>query len=541
MPPRSLHDVPLAAWQWLDPLIRFILILIVFSWGLFLEACGGQPDYSPELQYVMSFGSFVIALVVGALAQTTLAHLFSYLQGYFLLKKQGIPLQAIMSGEQTAARILIACLIIFRRARYNKQRYGNFFQIISYISIIIIYFLSVGIGGYASSKLGAPYVFYNAPVKWVQAPTQGIEASLNNAFLPENFLGGINMIQYNSLADWVGKTRGGAYEVPFMPQTWTTSANATASGNLKDKDGLIKWNLELELDNINMQYLTAQCNANPNPPCNNDQIARGTTISLMGGKVNKTISWVMCDLPDQDSVQLDCKITLKQGLFPSVTIGFPNNDPRDENLAEVLLRKNELTELNELTDELFSAMEGAFSRPDFQLDLISKNVINQLVTGWNCKGNNTCAQLAGASAAVRYAGALIESANLMYPVDNGIDLDDLVENSKSTGSLTATHKVCIGGSNPMLSVGLMISIPLIMLIIELLPLLFNNKVWWLASDVGYKHIALIRSITECNIGLERTTRPGEITCQTMVRFNPDDDHFGLSTYEPSSSPKKSLV
>jgi hypothetical protein len=534
MPPRSLHDIPLAHWQWQGPLIRFFLILIIFSWGYFLEYCGEQPDYSPELRYLISFGSFIVALVIGALAQATLAHMFAYLQGYFLLKKQGIPLQAVMSGEQTPARVLIACLTIFRRTRYNKQRHGDFFQIILYLSILIIYIFSVGIGAYAASKLDAPYVFYNAPIKWAQAPTQGIKSSLFNAFMPENFIGGVNRIQFNSLADWVDKTRGDIYEVPFLPPTWTTKA----SSNLKDKDGLIKWNLEMELKNINLQYLTAQCNANPDPPCNKDQIVRGTTVSLMGGKENKTISWKLCDLPfDQDSVQLDCKITLKQGLFPRVTIGFPNNDPRDENLAEVLLRKNELVELNELTDELFDAMEKAFSRPDNNLDLISKNVINQLVSGWYCKGNNTCAELTGASTAVRYAGALLESASIMYPVDNAIELDELVENSKTTGFITATHKVCTGGNNPMLSIGLMISVPLLMIIFELLPLLFSNKVWWLASDIGYKHIALLRSATECNIGLERTTRPGEIPCQTIVRFHSDDDHFGLSTYEPSSSKK----
>ncbi|CAB4472842.1 hypothetical protein RhiirA1_416964 [Rhizophagus irregularis] len=541
MPSRSLHDVPLAAWQWQGPLSRFFLILIIFSWGLFLEFCGSQPDYYPELKYLMNLGSFIVALVVGALAQTTLAHMFAYLQGYFLLKKQGIPLQAIMSGEQTPARVLIACLIIFRRTRYNKQRHGSFFQIISYISVLLIYILSVGIGAYAASKLGEPYIFYNAPIMWAQAPTQGIRDSLLNAFIPENSIDGITVIQYNSLSSWVDKTRGREIEVPFLPQTWTTSTNATASGNLKDKDGLMKWNLELELDNANLQYLTAQCNVNPDPPCNKDQIVRGTTISLMAGKENKTISWKLCDLPrDQGSVQLDCKITLKQGLFPRVTIGFPNNGPRDENLAEVLLRKNELTDLNELTDELFDAMEEAYSRPDYKPDIISNNVIKQLVSGWNCEGNNTCAQRVGASAAVRYTGALLESAANLYPIDYSIELDDYVVNSKSTGFLTATHKVCIGGNNPMLMVGLTISIPLLMMIVELIPLLFNNKVWWLASDIGYKHIALIRSVT--NIGfLERTTRPGEIPCQTIVRFNPDDDdHFGLSTYEPSPS-KKVLV
>ncbi|RIA86503.1 hypothetical protein C1645_779529 [Glomus cerebriforme] len=526
--------------------MRFFLILIICLWGYFLEFCGEQPDYSPELRYLMSFGSFVVALVIGALAQASLVHMFAYVQGYFLLKKQGIPLQAVMSGEQTPARVLLACMTILRQIRLGykddkkqRYRYGNFFQIILYASTLIVYVLSVSIGAYAASKLGTPFVYYSAPVKWVQAPTEGIQASLNNAFMPEHLIQGVDLIQFTSLADWVDKTRARNNEVAFLPTTWTTLSKATQDGNLKDKDGLIRWNLEADLSNINMQYLTANCNADPNPSCdNNDQILRGTTVRTMAGKENKTISWQICDLPrDQDPVQLNCNITLKQGLFPHVIIGFPNNAPRDEHLAEVLLRKNELTELTGLTDDLFEAMENAFSRTDYQPDVISKNVVEQLVSGWDCNGNITCAQTNGESATVRYTGALLEAASFMYPTDNSINLDDLIDNSKSTGILTASHKVCIGGNDPLASIALMISIPLLMLIIEILPLLTSNKVWWLASDIGYKHIALLRSASDCKIDLERTTRLGEIPCQTIIWFNAEEDHLGLSSNHQEPSEK----
>jgi len=112
MSPRSLQDMSLASWQWRDPLKKFFLIIIIFAWGCFLEFCGGQPDYTPELRYLMNFGSFIVAIIVGILAELTLAHTFAYVQGFFLLKRQGIPLQAIMSGEQTPLRVLTACLVI---------------------------------------------------------------------------------------------------------------------------------------------------------------------------------------------------------------------------------------------------------------------------------------------------------------------------------------------------------------------------------------------------------------------------------------------
>ncbi|CAG8768004.1 668_t:CDS:1, partial [Funneliformis caledonium] len=238
------------------------------------------------------------------------------------------------------------------------------------------------------------------------------------------------------------------------------------------------------------------------------------------------------------SVRLDCPVTLKQGLFPRVISELPGNSPRDEHLAEILLRKDELTDLGELLDELLDTMEKVFQRPSERTDLISINVIEQLVAGWGCRtGNFTCAQDKGASTTVRYVGALLEAASIMYPVDYLINVDELIGNSTSTGTLTATHKVCKGGRDPMISVGLMISVPLLMIIVELLPLLFGNKVWWLASDIGFKHIALLRSTRPCGtkckndlIDLPKcTTRPGEIPCQTIVRFSENDDHFGLSS------------
>jgi hypothetical protein len=180
-------------------------------------------------------------------------------------------------------------------------------------------------------------------------------------------------------------------------------------------------------------------------------------------------------------------------------------------------------------------MENVFARPEFDnnKDLITNNVLTQLLGHWDCNaGNVTCAQELGTTAAIQFFGARLETANILYPVDNLINVNEWIEKSTSTGSLTVMHKVCMGGSNPILMIGLMIFIPSIMTIIELLPLLFsNNKAWWLASDIGFKHIALLRSTAKSNITLpECTNRPNEITnSQTVVRFNvkPKDDYFGL--------------
>src|SRR6266496_3789207 len=129
--PRTLQDIPLATWQWGGSLMRLILIAIIFTWGFLLEICGEQPDYSPELRYLMNFGSFIMAIIIGALAQSTLVHMFSYIQGYFLLKRNGIPLNAIMSGEQTPARVIASLMVILRHKQdgTKKQGYGKFYQI----------------------------------------------------------------------------------------------------------------------------------------------------------------------------------------------------------------------------------------------------------------------------------------------------------------------------------------------------------------------------------------------------------------------------
>jgi hypothetical protein len=535
MSSRSLQDVPIASWQWQDPLIRFILISIIFASGYLLEACGEQPDYSTELQYLVNFGSFILAIVVGILAQATLSHMFSYIQGYFLLKKQGIPLQAIMSGNQTPSRILSACYVIFKSGTKGdkEQRNNKVYQIFSYASILIVYIASVGVGGYASSKLGTPYVFYSAPIKWVQMPAipdESVRISINNAFLP------IGTIQYSSLARWVEKTRG-VNEVAFMPITWSNSRKAIEDGNLRDADGLLKWRVETELNNINMQYLSAQCDVDLNPPsCNSDQIKRGSLISVTANKENNTITWKICDLLNgTGSVKLDCSVILKEGVFPRAVIAIPDTEPRDEHLSEVLLRKNELNDLSELINELLTKMEEVFTRPSYNInnDFMITNVVGQLVNGWTCEARNvTCAQIRGSMISVQYVGALLEVAARIYPTDNKIDVNEWVGNSTSTGSLTASHKVCIGGSDPMTSIGLMMAIPLVMLIIELLPILWNKKVWWLASDIGFKHIALLRSTSQNKIDFpDSTIRPdeNETIKNTVIRFNADakGGHFGL--------------
>ncbi|CAG8587180.1 2989_t:CDS:2, partial [Dentiscutata heterogama] len=105
-------------------------------------------------------------------------------------------------------------------------------------------------------------------------------------------------------------------------------------------------------------------------------------------------------------------------------------------------------------------------------------------------------------------------------------------NSGSTGFFKVSHRMCLGGSNPMFSIGLMIAIPLILMIIELLPLLHRNKIWWLASDIGNDSFSLIRSIRPCgneweNVLPECTARPNETHCIKKVRFSVKENHVGL--------------
>ncbi|CAI2186070.1 7335_t:CDS:2, partial [Funneliformis geosporum] len=280
----SLQDVPLANWQWRDPLTRFILITIIFAW---------------------------VALIVGVLAQVTLAHMFAYIQGYFLLRST---------------------------KDYKERRYTKYYQIALYASILLVYVASVGIGD--------------------------------------------------------------RKDVAFLPVTLSLK-NVLANSNLKDTNGNIKWRVESEYNNVNMQYLTAQCKANLNPPC----------------KSNNTEIFIKSE--------------------------FPGNNPRDEHLAEILLRKDELTDLKELIDDLLEIMKKKFQLPFEEIDLISNNVMEQLVASWGCDAENvTCAQNKEALVTVQYIGTLLEAAFTMY-LDNFINVDKWVGNSTSTSTLTATLKVCM--------------------------------------------------------------------------------------------------
>ena len=174
------------------------------------------------------------------------------------------------------------------------------------------------------------------------------------------------------------------------------------------------------------------------------------------------------------------------------------------------------------------------------LDTISANIMEKLIMEGNCKaGNVTCTQFDdGKLATVQYVRAILETTTFMNPLKMWnvrrkirYTVDEWVENNTSTGSLMAFHKVSIGVRDPMLlSIGLMLG----MIIIELILLLINNKILWLAADIGYENKALIRSTrpcgAECKFDLpECTTRPDEIPCKTIVRFGAKDNHFGLSS------------
>src|ERR1043165_9617222 len=134
---------------------------------------------------------------------------------------------------------------------------------------------------------------------------------------------------------------------------------------------------------------------------------------------------------------LDCSITIKEGLFPLVTIEFPNNEPRDEHIADVLLQKNKLDDLKEIKDTLLTTMEEVSSRPPDKLDLISHNVMERSVIRWDCAaGNVTCGEHEAASATVRYVGALMEIASITVPGHeqnfNNFNVDEWIEKSAST-------------------------------------------------------------------------------------------------------------
>src|SRR6266511_2778688 len=123
MTPRSLQDVSVASWQWQGPLKSFLLIVVIVVWGYLLRACGEDPSYTPKLQQLMSLGSFIVAIIFGILAQMTFSHMFSYIQGFFLLRKQGIPFKAIIIGEPTPYQVLTACFTILKQKSNNTENY----------------------------------------------------------------------------------------------------------------------------------------------------------------------------------------------------------------------------------------------------------------------------------------------------------------------------------------------------------------------------------------------------------------------------------
>ncbi|CAG8587164.1 2988_t:CDS:1 [Dentiscutata heterogama] len=540
MSPRNPQDVLSAVWQWENPLKCFLLIIIIVVWGYLLDTCGEQPDYIPEIQKLMSLGSFIMSISFSLLTRITFSHIFAYVQGFFLLSKQGIPFQAVICEESTPLRVLTACFIML------KQKHNSIHQIISYLGTLIIYIASIIIGAYAASKLATPYIFYETSINWVQAPTKGLNSSLYSAFTPENSFGQFNEIQFNALSNWNTMTGVDGNEIAFMPMAIAKTIkeleqNLTQnnqSNNQPSNNELTKWKLEKVFNNVGMQYLASQCSANIIPPC---EIDGRESVHVMAGKENQTISWRLCNLhynTINTSMQIDCNISIKGGVFPLITFEYPsaNQQPREEDLSQVLMKKNELKELEEIKNNLFAIMENALLRPFNYSDPITKNVAMQLASAWSCEPENvTCAQSKGTAATVRYVGALLDTTSVMYLAEISKNITEFLKNNSSTtGSFRISHRVCLGGTNPMQSIGIMITIPLIIVIIGLLPLLYNNKLWWLAADIGNNYIAFARSISPCgenwdNELPECTARPGETKFKKTVRLNIKDNHIGLSS------------
>ncbi|CAG8729457.1 8348_t:CDS:2 [Gigaspora margarita] len=373
---------------------------------------------------------------------------------------------------------------------------------------------------------------------WIQAPTtitKELNSSMFNAFIPDNFLiSSYNYAQFNSLSSWVEKTKTDITEIAFMPFTIAQKQGQNLTRNNQSQtssnnDNLNKWIQMRIYNNVGMQYLTSQCSA-ANLHCDlNSQ----EYVYVMAGKENQTISWCLCNLPTNTSIQIDCNITIKGGLFPKITLEYPSyiQQPREEDLSQVLARKNELSDLKEIKNNLFTLMEKARSRPFLDSDLITVNVATQLASAWSCEpGNFICAQHSGAVATIRYVGALLETASFLYFADNYDNITEWMVKNSSTGLLKVSHRVCLGGNNPMHFIGLMIAIPLTLVIIGLLPILYNDKLWWLAADIGNNYIALIRSINPFYESWKtKFVRPGENQPNNMIlsKFGDKDSSIGL--------------
>ncbi|CAG8494393.1 1427_t:CDS:1 [Dentiscutata erythropus] len=542
MSPRNLQNIPSATWQWADPLKSFLLIIIIVVWGHCLEICKEQSNYTPEFQQLMGLGSFIVTFAFSLLVESIFTHIFAYVQGIFLLSRRGIPFQSIIIGGNPL-QVSVTCFTMI------KQKQISIIQLLSYLGTLVIYILSFSIGAYATSTLGTPYIMDVTPFKWIQVPTvltQELNNSMYNAFVEDNFLGAFTNIQMNHLFSWVERTKDDISEIAFMPLTITElikglEQNLTLniqSNNQYFNSGLAKWKLEKTYNNVDMQYLASQCSANIIPSC---EIDGRESVYVMAGKENQTISWRLCNLhynTMNTSMQIDCNISIKGGIFPLITFEYPSvtQQPREEYLSQVLIKKNELKELKEIKNNLFAIMEDVLLRPLNNSDPITKNVAIQLASAWNCEPENvTCAQSKGTTATIRYVGALLDTASVMYLAEISKNITELLKNNSSTtGFFRSSHRVCLGGTNPMQSIGLMIAIPLIIIIIGLLPLLYNNKLWWLAADIGNNYIAFIRSISPCgenwdNELPECIARRGETKFKKTVRLNVKDNHIGLSS------------
>ncbi|CAG8464277.1 hypothetical protein C2G38_2079226 [Gigaspora rosea] len=542
MSPRNLLNIPIATWQWVDPLKCFLLIVILVIWGHCLEICKEQSNYKPELQQLMGLGSFVVTFVFSILIESIFTLIFAYVQGIFLLRGRGIPFHSIIIGGNPL-RVSMTC---FTMIKQKKQI--NIFQFLSYLGILVIYALSFSIGAYSTSTLGTPYTIDINPFKWIQAPTvitKELNNSMENAFDPSGL---ITYVQMNHLYSWTEITKDDINEIAFMPVRMRKSIkeldqnlNLTQdnkSNNQSYNDNLDKWKLEQVFNNVGMQYLASQCSANIIPSC---EIDGREDVHVMAGKENQTISWRLCNLhynTMNTSVQIDCNISIKGGIFPLVAFEFPapTQQPREEYLSQVLIKKNELTELKEIKNNLLTIMEKSLSYPLSNADPITKNVAVQLASAWDCEPENvTCAQSKGTVATIRYVGALLDTTYTRYFVEISNNITELLKNnSLTTGFYRVSHRVCLGGTNPMQKIGLIIAIPLIIVIIGLLPLLYNNKLWWLAADIGNNYIAFIRSINPCGVNLnnelpECIARPGETKFKKTVRLNVKDNHIGLSS------------
>ncbi|CAG8748162.1 25588_t:CDS:2 [Gigaspora margarita] len=201
------------------------------------------------------------------------------------------------------------------------------------------------------------------------------------------------------------------------------------------------------------------------------------------------------------SVQIDCNVSIKGGIFPLVTLEFPaaTQQPREEYLSQVLIKKNKLTELKEIKNNLLTIMEKALSYPLSNADLITKNVAVQLASAWDCEPENvTCAQSKGTVATIRYVGALLDTTYIMYLAEMSNNTTELLKNnSLMTGFTRVSHR-------------------------------------WLAANIGNNYIAFIRSISPCgenwdNELPECTTHPGETKFKKTVRLNIKDNHIGLAS------------